>query len=156
MKTKNRNSIFPWLIALICLSLACFSFQFKKDKLVEVKDDTRILVHLNTDTIKDALDARAADWGTIDSDWSPNFFKKESGGFIIESLPGQKFYDILCADSAAFRIARDYPYLFHFKETEEGGCRFRMARKQGKDGYVVFPTWLLVELIERKVLILPQ
>ena len=160
MKIMNKNkrnngefSFFYWVIIAVLLGTSLLFLRFGKDKPSPVKDDERIQVHIVTDTLEYALKSKASDWGIYDSDWSPNFFSKEAGGFIIEATPEQKFYDILHKDSAATMIARDYPHLFSFKYTDEGSCRFRMAREQGRDGYVVLPTWLLIELIERNILI---
>ena len=153
--TDGGFSFFYWVIIAALLGTPLCFLRFGKEKPSQIKDDERIQVHVVTDTLEQALKVKAADWGTYDSDWSPNFFSKEVGGFIIEATPEQKFYEILHEDSAATYIARDYPHLFSFGYTDEGKCRFRMAREQGSDGYVVVPTWLLVELIERNVLNLP-
>lgn len=153
--TDGGFSFIFWIIIAALLSIPLCFLRFSKEKPSPVKDDERVQVHVVTDTLMQALETKAADWGTYDNDWSANIFRKETGGFIIEAMSNQKFYDILHIDSAATCIARDYPHLFHFEYTDEGSCRFRMAREQGSDGYVVLPTWLLVELIERNVLSLP-
>lgn len=153
--SMNGNNAFLFgvlIAAIICPALLCL--RFEKEEPSPVKDDDRIQVHIVTDTLESALKSRAGEWGSYDSEWSPNIFSREAGGFVIEALPQQKFYEILTADSAAARIARDYPHLFSFGYTDEGACRFRMARQQGFDGYVVVPTWLLVELVERNVLLI--
>lgn len=160
--TKNRVlGAIRFSIALIVLAGALLFLNYDKEAPAVVKDDTRIYVKFNTDTLKSAIELankkpnQKAKWGSVTTEMSLNLFDGESAGFIIEASPKEKFYNIFYADSAATRISRDYPHLFQFSRDENGICRFRMARNQ-YDNYVILPTWLLVEMIENKILIMPE
>lgn len=159
--TKNRVSgAIRFSIALIVLAGALLYLNYDKEAPAVVKDDTRIYVKFKTDTLVSAIELankrpnQNAKWGTVTTEMSFNFFKDKSAGLIIEASPQDKFYNIFYADSAATRISRDYPHLFQFSRDENGICRFRMVRSQ-YDDYVILPTWLLVEMIENKILIMP-
>lgn len=152
---KLKNSLY-WILSVVILSMSFLTIHTGKQEPIEVKDDSRIQVHMNTRVLLDALEKHASNWGTYEVEWAPLNELEESSVFVIESTPEQKFYQLLHKNDAAVQIVRDYPYLFSWEEKEDGSCRFEMACDQGGDGYVVFPTWLLAELIEQKVLVMPK
>lgn len=149
-RLPNGQKLF-FFIGLIFLFASLFFLGGEKQMPPQVKDDNRIYVKFNTDTLDAAfkrMDNSNGDWGTISYNMNPfNLYCS------ISVERGKKMHSILCADSIASRIAKDYPHLFEFKESEDGRVEFKMDRSVIY-GYVALPTWLLVELIERKVLII--
>ncbi len=162
---NNISGALRFFIALLVLAIAFLFLNYDKEAPAVIKDDTRIYVKFKTDTLERAIELandkvsqhsnQNSKWGTVITEMSFNIFG-ETAGFIIEASPQDRFYNIFYADSAATRISRDYPHLFQFTRDEKTGiCQFRMARNQF-NGYVILPTWLLVEMIENKILIMPK
>lgn len=151
MKLLFKYGFAPYIALSILVLSYCLFCNREKTAPAEVIDDTRIQVHFNTDVLRESLEKHADAWGTIEEGISLNFFKDEAGSFSISAKPNQRFWDIFYTDSAAAKIARDYPHLFSF-ETVGETCKFTMPREQGSNGYVVLPTWILVELLENNIL----
>lgn len=154
-KLLLKYGIAPYL-ALGLLVLTYFLFCNRgKTAPMKIIDDARIQVHFNTEVLREAFKQNPEKLGTIEEGRSINFFKNEAGSFSILAKPRQRFWNILQLDSAAAKISRDYPHLFSFETTDEV-CKFTMRREQGSNGYVVLPTWILVELLESNILKYPN
>lgn len=154
MKNKSLNK---WIIAAVFImscSLCFLTFSMKEP--VKMKDEDRISVRFDTDVLVESLKDKKDEWGTVDTDWSLKFWENEAATLTIESKPEQKFNKVFLKDSAAYKIAEDYPHLYTFDVDEEGDCVFTMKREQGKENYVLLPTWLLVELLDARVLECPK
>lgn len=151
MKLLFKYGLAPYIALGILVLSYCLFCNREMTAPVEVIDDTRIQVHFNTNVLREALEKHADAWGTIEEGTSLNFLKDEAGSFSISAKPGQRFWDIFYADSAAAKIVHDYPHLFSFEKNDEI-CKFTMPREQGSNGYVVLPTWILVELLDNNIL----
>ena len=117
----------------------------------EVKADEDVLtVVMNASFLVDALEEHASDWCEV-SRTIPII------GDIILSNPenktGQQMYDLVfLTDSVAPIMAREYPHLFEFTE-KNGKKSFKMNASRTA---VTVPVWLVKELLERRILQLPD
>lgn len=149
---ENKTIIPIFIMTVLVLCFAFCTRVDEKQEPVEYKDDNRIAVRIKTDVITDAWKQYAPkeEWGKMESPWW-QLFNKE---FKIEASQGQYFYEILNADSAAIKIAADYPELFEY---EQKGDKCTLTMKCEKNGnFIVMPTWILGNLIQGGVLNLPN
>ena len=109
-----------------------------------------LTVNMKASVLISALEERASDWCEV-SRTIPVM-----GDVVISSRDGEtalRLYDIMMlTDSMASKMAEEFPHLFRYEE-KSGVKRFQMSANRTS---VTVPVWLVKNLIDREVLLLPD
>lgn len=169
---------------LIAVAIIASFFLLRPHKTPDVQteniDDSFIALRIKTEVLKEAFTYNAQELFDVGTFW--NFSVRAKNTEQAKS----KFNNIFMGrDSAAVKIAKDYPDLFQFKKHYDGTCEFKMKKttalpevieykrdgngniKLDSDGnkieksshltsYTIVPAYVLANLINEKILILPE
>lgn len=152
MKEKRRMGCAPFTFCIITVIMVagyfCFIHPRPLEEPAELMDESRVSVSIKKSVFKQAVKERGEGWGEINI---PCLTMPWSSAYItVKVAEGDKFYSHLDKEDAAKNIAEDYPHLFTFEEADD----IYIFRMRLSGGYVTIPAFLIVPMIENKLLLI--
>lgn len=150
---KVRTTLLSAVILIVAIGIYLLSLYMVGSHPMREPQPVRVAEEILTLQMKpsvliSALEERANEWCNVE--------RRSIINSTIEITPsetGTETFDrVFLTDSVAPVMARDYPHLFEYTETD-GQKMF--ALKAASRSHVTVPVWLIKKLIDMNVLILP-